>query len=59
MEKSAFCMLCAANFEDAIEFIKNIDVKYIKNKNKLEYVITYLDRKKEFGCCYAMHCGEN
>ena len=46
--------LWAGNVDDAIFYIKNIDSKYIKSSNKLDDVIGYLTRKKEYIGCYAL-----
>lgn len=46
--------LWAGNFADAKEYLLGLDDKYIKNKNKLNEAISYLDRKKEYAACYAL-----
>ncbi len=46
--------LWAGNFDDAANYIRNLDGKYVKNEYKLNEAIAYLDRKKEFSCCYAL-----
>ena len=46
--------LWAGNFDDAKEYLLELDDKYIKNKNKLNEAILHLDRKKEYAACYAL-----
>lgn len=46
--------LWAGNFDDAMVYIKSIESKYIKNKLRLDEAINYLERKKQYACCYAL-----
>lgn len=46
--------LWAGNFDDAMVYIKSIECKYVKNKLRLDEAIDYLERKKQYACCYAL-----
>ena len=46
--------LWAGNFDKAIEYISNIDAKFIKNINWLNEAIDYLRRKSPYAACYAL-----
>ena len=46
--------LWAGNFTDAQAYLRGLDKKYIRKKEKLDDAIDYLERKKEFAACYAL-----
>ena len=47
-------ILWAGNVEEAIKYLDNIDPKVIKNKEQIDKLIDYLNRKKEWIVCYAL-----
>jgi len=47
-------MLWAGNVDDTIKYLKGLAPKNVKNNTKLKEAIDYLERKKDFICCYAI-----
>ena len=47
-------ILWAGNVSDAIKYLRSFDDKNIKNAQKLEEAVDYLQRKKPYVCCYAL-----
>ena len=46
--------LWAGNFDDAKNYLQNLERKHIKNQQRLDDAIDYLERKKENAACYAL-----
>ena len=46
--------LWAGNFDDAISYLNSLDKKMVKNQQRLEDAIAYLERKKPYAACYAL-----
>lgn len=46
--------LWAGNIDDAIKYLNGLDKKYVRNQNKLDDAIKYLDRKRLYVACYAL-----
>ena len=47
-------MLWAGNVEDAMNYIRKLDDKLLKNKGKAEEMANYLERKRSHIPCYAL-----
>lgn len=47
-------ILWAGNVDHALKYIANIDSKYIKSKNALDHITTYLTKHKSEIPCYAI-----
>lgn len=52
-------ILWPGNIDDAIEYLKSMDGRNVKNQQRLQEAIEYLERKRSFICCYALrqYCG--
>lgn len=46
--------LWAGNIDDAKAYLNGLDSKYIKNRQKLDEALDYLERKRSYIACYAL-----
>ncbi len=46
--------LWVGGVQEAIDFINGIDKKYVKNADRLQKVVDYLERKRPYIYCYAL-----
>ena len=54
MRRELDSILWAGNVEDAINYLKTIGQEYVKNRERLEDAVAYLERKKPYVCCHAL-----
>lgn len=47
-------ILWVGNISDAIEYLYSLDKAFIKNAQKLDEAVEYLNGKKPYICCYAL-----